>query len=119
MLMRRARNCHAGAARSGNEVEASVARCLRTPPAGAYPVRTLSIGIANRLRGLRYRSIVVVGNYGLVHHGGTIPGKSTFFSPSSILFWPPRGSPPVPPYGKDRAPPDGALDAKSCTRGAA
>src|SRR3954470_22661753 len=89
MLMRRARNCHAGAAaRSGNEVEASVARCLRTPPAGAYPVRTLSIGITNRLRGLRYRSIVVVGNYGLVHHGGTIPGKSTSFTPSSILFRP-------------------------------
>src|SRR3982751_75875 len=108
MLMRRARNCHAGAAaRSGNEVEASVARCLRTPPAGAYPVRTLSIGIANRLRGLRYRSIVVVGNYGLVHHGGTIPGKSTSFTPSSILFRPRRCSPRVQPYGKDRSHLDG------------
>src|SRR5215213_11249435 len=80
---------------ASNEVEASVARCLRTPPAGAYPVRTLSIGIANRLRGLRYRSIVVVGNYGLVHHGGTIPGKSTSFTPSSILFRPRRCSLPV------------------------
>src|SRR3954464_15154583 len=108
MLMRRARNCHAGAvARSGNEVEASVARCLRTPPAGAYPVRTLSIGVANRLRGLRYRSIVVVGNYGLVHHGGTIPGKSTSFTPSSILFRPRRCSPRVQPHRKDRSHLDG------------
>ena len=82
------------------KVEASVARCLRTPPDGAYPARTLSIGITNRLRGLRYRSIVVVGNYGLVHHGGTIPGKSTSFTPSSILFrprwWSRRVLPPGP-----------------------
>ena len=83
-----------------NKVEASVARCLRTPPAGAYPGRTLSIGITNRLRGLRYRSIVVVGNYGLVHHGGTIPGKSTSFTPSSILFRPRRCSAQVRPFGR-------------------
>src|SRR5882762_3975521 len=94
------------------EVEASVARCLRTPPAGAYPVRTLSIGITNRLRGLRYRSIVVVGNYGLVHHGGTIPGKSTSFTPSSILFRPRRCSPQVQPYGEDRSHRDGDLRRK-------
>src|SRR5882724_4409588 len=73
-----------------NEVEASVARCLRTPPDGAYPARTLSIGITNRLRGLRYRSIVVVGNYGLARYVGAISGKSTFFTPSSILFRPPQ-----------------------------
>src|ERR1041385_8409160 len=72
------------------KVEASVARCLRTPPAGAYPVRTLSIGITNRLRGLRYRSIVVVGNYGLARYVGAISGKSTSFTPSSILFRPPQ-----------------------------
>src|SRR3954454_2384588 len=121
MLMRRARNCHArAAARSGNEVEASVARCLRTPPAGAYPVRTLSIGITNRLRGLRYRSIVVVGNYGLVHHGGTIPGKSTFFTPSSILFRPRRCSLPVRPFGgTDPALFETGASQASCTGGAA
>src|ERR1044072_6759921 len=72
------------------KVEASVARCLRTPPAAAYPVRTLSIGITNRLRGLRYRSIVVVGNYGLARYVGAISGKSTSFTPSSILFRPPQ-----------------------------
>ena len=74
------------------KVEASVARCLRTPPAGAYPVRTLSIGITNRLRGLRNRSIVVVGNYGLARYVGAISGKSTSFTPSSILFRPRRNS---------------------------
>src|SRR5881227_1267733 len=29
----------------------------------------------------------------MVHHGGTIPGKSTSFTPSSILFRPRRCSP--------------------------
>jgi hypothetical protein len=77
------------------KVEASVARCLRTPPDGAYPARTLSIGITNRLRGLRYRSIVVVGNYGLARYVGAISGKSPFFTPSSILFRPRRCSAPV------------------------
>jgi hypothetical protein len=114
MLMRRARNCYCwGGGAERMKVEASVARCLRTPPAGAYPVRTLSIGITNRLRGLRYRSIVVVGNYGLVHHGGTIPGKSTFFTPSSILFRPRRCSLPVRPFGRtDPAFWDGSLASK-------
>src|SRR6476620_9207783 len=79
------------------KVEASVARCLRTPPAGAYPVRTLSIGITNRLRGLRYRSIVVVGNYGLARYVGAISGKSTSFTPSSILFRPPQNPLHYPP----------------------
>src|SRR5882672_10523067 len=83
-----------------NKVEASVARCLRTPPDGAYPARTLSIGITNRLRSLRYRSIVVVGNYGLARYVGAISGKSTSFTPSSILFrphwWSRRVLPPGP-----------------------
>src|SRR3954467_10039066 len=82
------------------KVEASVARCLRTPPDGAYPARTSSIGITNRLRGLRYRSIVVVGNYGLARYVGAISGKSTSFTPSSILFrphwWSRRVLPPGP-----------------------
>ena len=45
------------------EVEASVARCLRTPPDGAYPVRTLRTVFQTALRGLGHRSIVVVCNY--------------------------------------------------------
>ena len=91
---RRANSTARGCARSGfrrkMKVEASVARCLRTPPAGAYPVRTLSIGLTNRLRGLCNRSIVVVGNYGLARYVGAISGKSTSFTPSSILFRPRR-----------------------------
>ena len=48
----------------------------------------LKIGITNRLRGLRHRSIVVVCNYGMARYVGTISGKSTSFTPSSILFRP-------------------------------
>src|SRR5690242_11286281 len=50
---------------AAKEVEASVARCLRTPPDGAYPVRTLRSVFQTALRSLGNRSIVVVGNYGL------------------------------------------------------
>src|SRR6266852_5857333 len=45
-----------------NRVEASVARCLRTPP-DAAKTPGLQIGISNRLRGLSNRSIVVIRNY--------------------------------------------------------
>ena len=41
------------------------------------------------------RSIVVIGNYKMARNVGTISGKSTPFTPSSILFRPqhrPRGS---------------------------
>src|SRR5688572_23662625 len=72
--------------------------CCQVPPNPACRSLTrqdFKIGIPNRLRGLGNRSIVVVGNYGLVHHGGTIPGKSTSFTPSSILFRPRRCSPQV------------------------
>ena len=70
-----------------NEVQASVARCLRTPP---QPARAegFDFGTRTALSGLSNRSIVVVGNYNLARYDGTISGKSTPFTPSSILFRP-------------------------------
>src|SRR5579859_423767 len=46
----------------GNKVEASVARCLRTPPESATPQGLISV-TRTALRGEGDRSIVVVGNY--------------------------------------------------------
>src|SRR5579859_4467359 len=46
----------------GNKVEASVARCLRTPPESATPQGLISV-TRTALRGEGHRSIVVVGNY--------------------------------------------------------
>jgi hypothetical protein len=40
------------------------------------------------LRGQGNRSIVVVCNYEVARYDGTIPSKSTPFTPSSILFRP-------------------------------
>ena len=54
----------AHATREKVKVEASVARCLRTPPESANR-SGLNFGISNRLRGLSNRSIVVIRNYGL------------------------------------------------------
>src|SRR5208283_4469988 len=51
-----------GAANREREVEASVARRLRTPPKGANPQDLISSTSA-ALRGEGHRSIVVVGNY--------------------------------------------------------
>ena len=48
--------------RQGGEVEASVARCLRTPPDVATRQGLKSV-FQTALRGLSHRSIVVVGNY--------------------------------------------------------
>ncbi len=44
------------------KVEASVARCLRTPPRWSYPLG-LDFRLSNRSRGLSNRSIVVIRNY--------------------------------------------------------
>src|ERR1700730_18591225 len=46
------------------KVEASVARCIRTPPDEAYPVRALRSVFQTALRSQSNRSIVVIGNYG-------------------------------------------------------
>ena len=51
-----------GATDRKNEVEASVARRLRTPPEGANP-QDLIPSTITALRGEGHRSIVVVGNY--------------------------------------------------------
>lgn len=48
--------------RDGLEVEASVARCLRTPPYSATR-KDFDFGTFTALRGNGDRSIVVVGNY--------------------------------------------------------
>ncbi len=48
--------CHVG------KVQASVARCLRTPPYAAKR-KDLKIDYSNRLRGQSNRSTIVVGNY--------------------------------------------------------
>ena len=45
-----------------NEVQASVARCLRTPPYLARG-KGLVFGVSNCLRSESYRSTIVVGNY--------------------------------------------------------
>src|ERR1700726_4158587 len=49
-------------AAAGRKVEASVARCLRTPP-DAAKTPGLQIGLSSCLRSQSNRSIVVVGNY--------------------------------------------------------
>ena len=85
--------------------------CCQVPPNPACRSLTrqdFKIGIPNRLRGLGNRSIVVVGNYGMARYVGTISGKSTSFTPSSILFRPRRCSAKVQPYGQDRPHRDGA-----------
>src|ERR1700730_12289269 len=46
------------------KVEASVARCIRTPPDEAYPVRALRSVFQTALRSQSNRSIVVIGKYG-------------------------------------------------------
>src|SRR5271165_2276472 len=51
-----------GAANREREVEASVARRLRTPPEGANP-QDFNPSTSTALRGEGHRSIVVVGNY--------------------------------------------------------
>ena len=48
----------------GSKVQASVARCLRTPPYAARR-KDLIFDITDRLRGKCYRSIVVICNYTL------------------------------------------------------
>src|SRR6056297_1141175 len=69
------------------KVQASVARCLRTPPYAARR-KGLSFGITHRLRGECYRSMVVICNYTLrTDNGGISPGQSrrlyTFVDPVS------------------------------------
>jgi len=73
------------------EVEASVARCLRTPPEAAK-TSGLQFGIPNRVtrpgqpeHSCRWQLWMRPDN------GGTIPSKSTPFTPSSILFRPLQG----------------------------
>jgi len=70
------------------EVEASVARCLRTPPEAAK-TSGLQFGIPNRItrpgqpeHSCRWQLWMRPDN------GGTMPSKSTPFTPSSILFRP-------------------------------
>ena len=70
------------------KVEASVARCLRTPPERCYPLG-LDPSVRDCLRSNRNRSIVVVCNYNL----GPITAepcraKASPLHPSSILFRP-------------------------------
>src|SRR5215211_5201525 len=54
--------CRLAVGPPSSKVEASVARCLRTPP-DAAKTSGLQVGLSNRLRGLSNRSNVVVGNY--------------------------------------------------------
>src|SRR3974390_861558 len=67
MLARRQRSALRGlrrptTIRARTKVEASVARCLRTPPVGANPLGRY-IALSYCLRSQSNRSIVVVGNY--------------------------------------------------------
>ncbi len=75
----------------GEEVEASVARCLRTPPDSANR-QEFKVKLSHRLRGETCFRIVVVCNY---KNGpitvATMPSENTVFTPSSILFRPRRG----------------------------
>ena len=89
-------------------MQASVARCLRTPPQAARP-EGLSFDLSHRLGGESDRSTIVVGNYAFrTDNGGTSPGQSHTFTRSSILF-----RPPVPPTTGDwwsrRVPPPGPI----------
>ena len=67
--------------------------CCQVPPNPAWTLlrrQGFRLGYPNRLRGLSNRSIVVVGNYIWSDNVGPIPGKSSSFRPSSILFRPRR-----------------------------
>ncbi len=70
------------------KVEASVARCLRTPPENAN-LQEFSVRLSNCLRSETCLRIVVVCNY---YNGpitvGTMPSENAVFTPSSILFRP-------------------------------
>ena len=72
----------------GEKVQASVARCLRTPPYGATR-KDLGSGYPDCLRSQSHRrSIVVIGNYAIwTGNGGTSPRQSkhlyTFVDPVS------------------------------------
>ena len=58
------------------KVQASVARCLRTPPEAAKP-QDLSFGVVTALRSNGHRSTVVIGNCTVwADIGGTQPSKS-------------------------------------------
>ena len=57
-------------------MQASVARCLRTPPYAARR-KGLIFGFTDRLRGKCYRSIVVICNYTMrTDNGGISPRQS-------------------------------------------
>ena len=57
-------------------MQASVARCLRTPPEAAKP-QDLSFGLLAALRGEGHRSTVVIGNCTVwTDNGGTSPSES-------------------------------------------
>ena len=80
----------------GGKVEASVARCLRTPPESANP-QEFRVKLSHRLRGETCFRIVVVCNYKIGPITvATMPSENTVFTPSSILFRPRRG-PSQPP----------------------
>src|SRR5215207_8913128 len=79
-------------AKARSKVEASVARCLRTPPYGATRKDFVSVKLPltrqpqPELQHYRWQLLERPDN------GGTMPGKSPPFTPSSILFRP-RPSP--------------------------
>jgi len=57
-------------------VQASVARCLRTPPEAAKP-QDFDFGLLAALRGEGHRSTIVVGNCAFwTDNGGTSPSES-------------------------------------------
>ena len=61
---------------SGRKVQASVARCLRTPPYAAKR-KGLSFGLGHCLRSDGHRSTVVIGNCtNRTDNGGTPPRQS-------------------------------------------
>src|SRR5262245_41239405 len=76
----------------GRQLEASVARCLRTPP-GAAKRQDFKIGLSSCLtqpeqpeHSCRWQLLLRPDN------GGTMPSKSAPFTPSSILFRPRQSS---------------------------
>ena len=69
-------DCGEGLCHAGEEVQASVARCLRTPPEAAKP-QDLSFGLVAALRSNGHRSTVVIGNCTVrADNGGTQPSES-------------------------------------------
>ena len=63
-------------ARNRGKVQASVARCLRTPPDAAKRLG-FRFRFGYRLRGNGHRSMIVVGNYAFrTDNGGTSPSES-------------------------------------------